>query len=180
MLATSFKTERLGLVKGLARSSTYEKIVPRKRFVECRFSLGTCYRHGSCNSAVYMSDSAEETQESGFDLSAWLNPNTRGGVVVWSVLLCIIPWAFYIYLISQGADPDKAGANVGVGFVVLSCVGWAATYIFRVANKDMTYATQLKHYENAVLAKRLEELEDDEISALMEEIEIEESKHVKK
>jgi cytochrome c-type biogenesis protein CcmH/NrfG len=38
----------------------------------------------------------------------------------------------------------------------------------------MTYAKQLRDYENAVLQKRLEELADDEISALMEEIEIEE------
>jgi len=37
----------------------------------------------------------------------------------------------------------------------------------------MTYAKQLKDYENAVLQKRLEELADDEINALMEEIEAE-------
>ncbi len=32
-------------------------------------------------------------------------------------------------------------------------------------------AKQLKDYENAVIAKRLEELDDDEIQALVEEIE---------
>ena len=32
-------------------------------------------------------------------------------------------------------------------------------------------AKQLKDYENAVIAKRLEELDDDEITALVEEIE---------
>jgi len=32
-------------------------------------------------------------------------------------------------------------------------------------------AKQLKDYENAVFAKRLEELDDDEIQALVEEIE---------
>ena len=40
----------------------------------------------------------------------------------------------------------------------------------------MTYAKQLRDYENAVLKKRLEELADDEIQALMEEIEVEETK----
>lgn len=34
----------------------------------------------------------------------------------------------------------------------------------------MTYAKQLRDYENAVLQKRLEELGDDEINALMQEI----------
>jgi cytochrome c-type biogenesis protein CcmH/NrfG len=49
-----------------------------------------------------------------------------------------------------------------------------------VATKDMTYAQQLRDYENAVLQKRLEELADDEIQALMEEIEVEDSKNVSK
>jgi hypothetical protein len=52
-------------------------------------------------------------------------------------------------------------------------VAWASTYIFRVATKDMTYAKQLRDYENAVLEKRLSELADDEIDALMTEIELE-------
>lgn len=124
------------------------------------------------SSALMMGDSAEEL--GGFDAVAWLNPNTRGGVIVWSVILTLIPIAGYNVLVSGGMDPDKAGSDVGAGFVALSMVGWASTYIFRVANKDMTYATQLKDYENAVLQKRLEELEDDEVTALMEEIELEE------
>jgi len=40
----------------------------------------------------------------------------------------------------------------------------------------MTYAKQLRDYENAVLQKRLEELGDDEINALMEEIDKDEVK----
>ena len=42
--------------------------------------------------------------------------------------------------------------------------------MFRVANKDMTYAKQLRDYENAVIQKRFEELNNDEVDALMEEI----------
>lgn len=52
----------------------------------------------------------------------------------------------------------------------MSNVAWASTYVFRVASKDMTYAKQLRDYENAVLQKRLEELNDDEIDALMAEV----------
>ena len=48
---------------------------------------------------------------------------------------------------------------------------WVGSYILRVATKDMTYAKQLKDYENAVIAKRLEELDEDEIQALVEDIE---------
>ena len=60
---------------------------------------------------------------------------------------------------------------IGVGFTVFTTVLWVSTYIFRVATKDMTYAKQLKDYENAVIAKRLEELDEDEIQALVEDIE---------
>ena len=44
------------------------------------------------------------------------------------------------------------------------------SYVFRVANKDMTYAQQLRDYENAVIQKRFEELSDSEVDALMGEI----------
>ena len=48
---------------------------------------------------------------------------------------------------------------------------WAFSYVFRVFSKDMTYSTQLKQYEDAVIQKRFEELEDDEVDALLGEIE---------
>ena len=35
--------------------------------------------------------------------------------------------------------------------------------MLRVVNKDMTYATQLKDYEDAVISKRFEELQEDEV-----------------
>ena len=49
-------------------------------------------------------------------------------------------------------------------------MGWTASYVFRVANKDMTYAKQLKDYEQAVIQKRFDELSGDEVDALMGEI----------
>eukprot|EP00640_Fibrocapsa_japonica_P007886 CAMPEP_0113935400 /NCGR_PEP_ID=MMETSP1339-20121228/2556_1 /TAXON_ID=94617 /ORGANISM="Fibrocapsa japonica" /LENGTH=156 /DNA_ID=CAMNT_0000937545 /DNA_START=249 /DNA_END=719 /DNA_ORIENTATION=+ /assembly_acc=CAM_ASM_000762 len=108
----------------------------------------------------------------GLNLPWWLDPNTRGGAVVVTTVPVIIPLLVYAYLTSvQGMEGTKAGSYVGFGFVVVSLIGWASTYIFRVGTKDMTYAQQLKDYENAVLAKRLEELKEDEVVALMEEIE---------
>lgn len=123
-----------------------------------------------------LSASSDAVEEDGpFDLAAWFNPNTRGGVIVWSFLLILIPVGFYNFFVGQGMEETKVGVYVGFSFVVLSMVGWASTYLFRVANKDMTYARQLKDYENAVLQKRLEELADDEIQALMEEIDLEDA-----
>ena len=113
-----------------------------------------------------------------FDVSAWLNINTRGGVLVWCAILTIIPIAAYAYFVSTGLEETTVGAYVGALFVLLTMVAWASTYIFRVATKDMTYAKQLRDYENAVLQKRLEELADDEIDALMREIELEEDDDV--
>lgn len=132
-----------------------------------------------CNQfKLFSTDEIIPEEKQGFDISPWLSTNTRGGVLVWSALLTLIPIGFYYYFIGQGLEDTTVGAYVGAIFVLLSNVLWASTYIFRVANKDMTYAKQLRDYENAVLQKRLEELADDEINALMEEIEKEENKNV--
>ena len=122
-------------------------------------------------SPLALSESVEEEVGGKFDPAAWINPNTRGGVIVWSIILVTIPVFVYYYFVGQGMEPTKVGSYVGALFVLLSNVLWASTYVFRVANKDMTYAKQLRDYENAVLEKRLEELDDDEIDALLEEIE---------
>jgi len=110
-----------------------------------------------------------------FDLAAWFNPNTRGGVIVWGLILVSFPITIYYYFVGNGVEETRVGAYIGAAFVLISMLAWASSYIFRVANKDMTYAKQLRDYENAVLQKRLEELADDEIEALMEEIDKEDS-----
>ncbi|KAL5219974.1 hypothetical protein ABZP36_024687 [Zizania latifolia] len=50
-------------------------------------------------------------------------------------------------------------------------VGWISTYMFRVANKDMTYAQQLRDYEKQVMEKRLESLSEAELQVLIEQVE---------
>ena len=158
----------LFLLLSISYAFNIPKILNKKSFSPIKPTL-------KVNNRLFMSAGEEEQKLNDFDLTAWFNPNTRGGVIVWSGLITIFPVVGYQYLINTGMNPDTAGADVGAGFVALSMVGWASTYIFRVANKDMTYATQLKDYENAVLQKRLEELEDDEINALMDEIDLEDS-----
>lgn len=115
--------------------------------------------------------SSEQNNESS-SLPVFLDPGTKGGAIVLSILLFIIPIILYQFVTGVlGVDEIEAGRDIGVGFSVLTMIAWGATYIFRVATKDMTYAKQLKDYEDAVIAKRLEELDEDEVQALVEDIE---------
>ncbi|EYU40114.1 hypothetical protein ABFS82_09G059900 [Erythranthe guttata] len=70
-----------------------------------------------------------------------------------------------------GVDPLQAGNVVQLVLVLGLTVGWISTYIFRVSNKEMTYATQLRDYEDKVMQKRLESLTEAEIVALVEQVE---------
>jgi len=101
-----------------------------------------------------------------------LDPGTKGGALFLSFLLFLVPIVGYeIVTIGFGIDPLEAGKWIGVVFTLVICFAWVGSYVFRVATKDMTYAKQLKDYENAVIAKRLEELDEDEVQALIEDIE---------
>lgn len=159
---TSFTTSRCIKAKSRHYSSSLNQFTDSKQRFNNDFSL--------------FAETADASSDGGFDLAAWFNPNTRGGVLVWSALLTLVPIAFYQYFVSTGIEDTTVGAYVGAIFVLLSNLLWASSYVFRVANKDMTYAKQLRDYENAVLQKRLEELADDEINALMEEIELEDKR----
>ena len=101
----------------------------------------------------------------------WFDINTRGGIIVWGLLLLLLPLGGYNILISAGLEGTSAGASVGASFVLLVNLLWASTYFFRVAKEDMTYAKQLRDYENSLLRNRLNELDDDEMAALLEEVE---------
>lgn len=50
-----------------------------------------------------------------------------------------------------GVDPLQAGNAVQLIIVLGLTIGWISSYMFRVANKDMTYAQQLKDYEKKVM-----------------------------
>ncbi|KAB1216212.1 hypothetical protein CJ030_MR4G029071 [Morella rubra] len=70
-----------------------------------------------------------------------------------------------------GVDPLQAGNVVQLVLVLGLTVGWIFTYIFRVSKKEMTYAQQLRDYENKVMEKRLEGLTEAELEALLEQVE---------
>mmetsp|Transcript_25678 Transcript_25678/g.54246 ORF Transcript_25678/g.54246 Transcript_25678/m.54246 type:complete len:195 (-) Transcript_25678:286-870(-) len=124
---------------------------------------------GMPQTSLQMSEQNESNQSS---LPVFLDPGTKGGALVLSLILFVIP--IIIYQVATGVfgmDEVEVGRDLGVGFSVITMLLWGSTYIFRVATKDMTYAKQLKDYEDAVIAKRLEELDEDEVQALVEDIE---------
>ncbi|XP_042499920.1 uncharacterized protein LOC122078124 [Macadamia integrifolia] len=75
-----------------------------------------------------------------------------------------------------GVDPLQAGNVVQLVLVLGLTIGWISTYIFRVSNKEMTYAQQLRDYENKVMQKRLEGLTEAELEALLEQVEEEKNR----
>nr|PNR54387.1 hypothetical protein PHYPA_008064 [Physcomitrium patens] len=70
-----------------------------------------------------------------------------------------------------GVDPLRAGNVVQIIMVAGLTIGWISSYVFRVSNKDMTYAKQLKDYENKVMEKRLEELPEAELETMLAQVE---------
>lgn len=70
-----------------------------------------------------------------------------------------------------GVDPLQAGNVVQLVLVLGLTVAWISTYIFRVSNKEMTYAQQLRDYENKVMEKRIEGLTEAELEVLLEQVE---------
>lgn len=50
-----------------------------------------------------------------------------------------------------GVDALQAGNVVQLILVLGLTLGWILTYIFRVSNKEMTYAQQLRDYEKKVM-----------------------------
>merc|ERR1712113_750706 len=99
-----------------------------------------------------------------------LDIGTKGGIIFYSVVGIVLPFIVYNLLLDNGVDVVTAGNIVLVGYVGVGIVAWTGSYVFRVANKDMTYAQQLRDYENAVIQKRFEELSGEEVDALMGEI----------
>ena len=111
-----------------------------------------------------------EAEGGGFKLPPMLDPGTKGGAVVVTGGTVMIPIVAYNVFKLQGMDEMSAGNLASGSFVVIAILAWTSTYLFRVGNKEMTYAKQLKSYEDAVIAKRLEELADEEVEALLDEI----------
>jgi len=113
----------------------------------------------------------QPADKGGSKLPFFLDLGTKGGIIFYSIVGIALPFVAYSFMIDNlGYDVVLAGNVILIGYVGLATVAWTGSYVFRVANKDMTYAQQLRDYENAVIQKRFEELSEDEVDALMGEI----------
>jgi hypothetical protein len=114
----------------------------------------------------------DEMPQESSKLPIFLDLETKGGVLFLSLVLFVVPLLGYQVVTTLfDVDELQVGKWIGGGYAAMLCVGWASTLLVRVVNKDMTYAKQLKDYDNAVLQKRLEELDEDEQQALLEDME---------
>ncbi|XVE58878.1 hypothetical protein DITRI_Ditri04bG0204400 [Diplodiscus trichospermus] len=96
---------------------------------------------------------------------------TRKDVLLIGVGVTLVGVGLKSGLEFAGVDPLQAGNVVQLVMVLGLTVGWISTYIFRVSNKEMTYAQQLRDYEVKVMEKRLEGLTEAELEALLEQVE---------
>lgn len=96
---------------------------------------------------------------------------TNGDVIKFGIAAIAIAYAIKSGFQLFGASDLLAG-QLTTGFVsVFALLAWVSTYVFRVGTKGMTYAQQLREYENQVIKKRYEELTEEELAALSEELE---------
>ncbi|CAI9113694.1 OLC1v1014348C2 [Oldenlandia corymbosa var. corymbosa] len=96
---------------------------------------------------------------------------TRKDVLLIGVGVTALGYGLKYGLEFFGVDPLQAGNVVQLVLVLGLTVGWISTYIFRVSNKEMTYAQQLRDYESKVMEKRLESLTEAELQVLLQQIE---------
>lgn len=95
---------------------------------------------------------------------------TRQDVILIGVGMTAAGFGLYYGLQANGVSAIWAGNIVQLTFVLGLSLAWVASYVLRVMNKDMTYVKQLKDYEDAVMAKRLEELPEAELEKMMDDI----------
>ena len=84
--------------------------------------------------------------------------------------LFVLPFGLRSALEAAGMSHLRAGSTSVALFMVVVMLGYTSTYLFRVGRKEMTYITQLKEYEEAVMEKRLEEMPSAEVEKLLEEL----------
>eukprot|EP00884_Botryococcus_braunii_P010137 jgi/Botrbrau1/19124/Bobra.0077s0036.1 len=114
--------------------------------------------------------------ENGSSQESSQRKNTEFGYSRKDVLLIgfgLIAFGYVLYygLQAAGLEAGLAGNWVQLIIFLGICVGWVGSYLFRVANKEMTYVKQLEDYELAVMQKRIEEMPETERESLLKEIE---------
>ncbi|XP_062157681.1 uncharacterized protein LOC133865313 isoform X2 [Alnus glutinosa] len=153
--ALPFSQSRVRSFEGLVRGSNH---MLSKKVI---FTIPRC--SPSSNSSGSDNDSSKQAKTPfGY---------TRKDVLLIGLGLTVFGIGLKTGLEFAGVDPLQAGNVVQLVLVLGLTVGWISTYIFRVSNKEMTYAQQLRDYENKVMEKRIEGLTEAELEGLLEQVE---------
>jgi hypothetical protein len=99
----------------------------------------------------------------------------RIDVIIIGIVVFAIGGAGYLGLQFAGLDDINAGIWSQLVLVAI-ILGWSFSYVFRVANKNMTYNQQRKEYDDAVIQKRFDDLTPEELAKIQAEIEQERNK----
>jgi len=105
----------------------------------------------------------------------WLHDRSlsRGDVLLIGIIIILLGFIMYRVFNLMGMELAMAGNWVQLIIFFGISVGWVSTYIYRVSTMNMTYVRQLRNYEEAVLAKRFEELPRAELEELLGNLELE-------
>lgn len=142
---------------------------PRKGFFATRKVVLTVPRDSSSsNTSSSKDNTTNQSEQTPFGY-------TRKDVLLIGLGVTVLGFGLKSGLEYAGYDPMQAGNVVQLVLVLGLTLGWISTYMFRVSSKDMTYAQQLRDYEDKVMQKRLESLTEAELVALLEQVEEEKS-----
>ncbi|XP_048490668.1 uncharacterized protein LOC104909071 isoform X1 [Beta vulgaris subsp. vulgaris] len=138
------------------------KIMSNKKLLSNKSVVTRCSGSSGSNDTVEESSSQDKQAEFGYN---------RKDVLLIGLGVTFFGVALKSGLEFFGVDPLQAGNVVQLLVVLGMTIGWILSYMVRVANKDMTYAQQLRDYESKVMEKRLEGLTEAELQVLLEQVE---------
>eukprot|EP00930_Biecheleria_cincta_P083948 TRINITY_DN73452_c0_g1_i1.p1 TRINITY_DN73452_c0_g1~~TRINITY_DN73452_c0_g1_i1.p1 ORF type:complete len:241 (-),score=49.14 TRINITY_DN73452_c0_g1_i1:138-830(-) len=128
----------------------------------------SCWRPSLHASSVGSVDNVEGKQEMS-DLEKLIDRfSTKGGII-----LATTAGLLFGFVLEKFLELFMEWQKAGVGVTIFYSVGlfvWVGQYLWRVDNKQTTYANQLQQYEQQVMVKRFSELDEEEIDALCEEV----------
>ncbi|CAN6577791.1 unnamed protein product [Malus baccata var. baccata] len=119
-------------------SNSINHIIPKKAIL----TIPRCSSSSDSNGSE--DDSSDQAKKKPFGYS-------RKDVLLIGVGVTAIGIGLKSGLEFAGVDPLQAGNVVQLVLVLGLTIGWISTYIFRVSNKEMTYAQQIRDYESKVM-----------------------------